>query len=147
MATGNMPQFMGNHALDLIGVVRRLDQAAMDINDLATRNERIDAAIANQNNAHICRPQTRCTNQWLSHFVKQRLSFGITQYLLCLHGAGRHHHGDCSKQHHPDAADQLLATAIDHGETDHQAGGQRIGRCHRKLLSIAPLSLVQLNRA
>src|SRR3546814_9783276 len=55
----DMPKLVREYALHLVGAVGRLDQPAVDIDVLAASHEGVDAAVAEQMDAHLPRTQDR----------------------------------------------------------------------------------------
>ena len=74
-----MADLMRDHALDLARVIRRLDQARMDIDDLAARDEGVDRRIVEHHDLEIAGRQPRRLGQRRGHIVEQRFGFGVTQ--------------------------------------------------------------------
>ena len=94
-----MAELVGEYALHFVGAVGGLDQAAKDIDVLTARHERVDAAIAEQVDAHLSGTQPRRDEQRIDHVLEQRLGFGVAQHRLRHHRPrGNRHHGDERQQ-------------------------------------------------
>ena len=79
MAAGNMAQFVRDHALDLVGTVRRLDQAGMDIDRLPPRHEGVDAGIVDEDDVDVSGLQPRRLDQRFRNVAQERLGLRIAQ--------------------------------------------------------------------
>ena len=90
MAAHDVAQFVREHALHLFGGVGRLDQPAEDIDVLAAGDKGVDAAVAEQVDAHLPGLETRRDEQRVHHVLKQHLGLGIAQDRLRHRGAHRH---------------------------------------------------------
>ena len=89
MATHDVAELVREHALHLFGAVGCLDQSAEDIDVLAARDEGVDAAVAEQMDAHLPRLEPRRNEQRVHHVLEQRLGLGIAQDRLRHRGAHR----------------------------------------------------------
>ena len=79
MATGDMAQFMRQHAFDLVGMIGRVDQARMHEYALASRNKGVDGAIVHKHDFHRTFTKTRRLCQRIDHVLQQRFGFRIAQ--------------------------------------------------------------------
>jgi hypothetical protein len=86
MAVGDVAEFVRDHALDFVRIVRRLEQARMDIDGLAARDERIDRIVVDQHDLDVARRQARRRDQRAGHFGEHRFGFRIAEDRLRLRG-------------------------------------------------------------
>ena len=55
MAAGDMADLVRDDALDLVDIVGRVDQPAVDVDGLAARDEGVDLLVAEQDDLDIAR--------------------------------------------------------------------------------------------
>ena len=93
MSAGDMADFMGDHALHFIGGIGRVDQPAVDIDDLPARHEGVDRRVVDQDDLNVPRSQPCRLRQRFRHFLQQRLGFRVTQDGLRGGRLGHQRHG------------------------------------------------------
>ncbi len=74
-----MAQLVRNHALDLVHVVRGLDQAGLKIDGLAGRNESIDLRVVQKDDVDAVRIEPGRHDQRPRHVLEQQLGLGVTE--------------------------------------------------------------------
>ena len=79
MAAGDVAELVRDHALHLVGIVGRGDQARMDVDDLAAGDEGVDLGIADQHDLDVLRLQPGRLDQRPRHVAEQRLGLGVAQ--------------------------------------------------------------------
>ena len=79
MAAGDMAQFVRNHALNLVGAVRRVDQAGMDVDRLSPRHEGVDAGIVDEDDVYVPGLQPCRLDQGFRDVAQERLGLRIAQ--------------------------------------------------------------------
>ena len=79
MSAGDVPQFMRDHALHLVGIIGRMDQAAMDVDRLTTRHEGVDRRVVEQDYVDIAWRKARGLDQRIGEILQERLGLCIAQ--------------------------------------------------------------------
>ena len=92
----DMPQFVRQDALDLVGVVRLQDRARVDVDRLPGHDEGVEAVVRNQHDIDVRRIESRRGRQRRNEIVEPRLGFGIAKNAL--RGGGLRHEGSRRQQ-------------------------------------------------
>ena len=93
VASRNMAQLVRDHALQLVHVVGRCNQAAVDEHILPTRHKGVDGRITHQHELHAARIKPRCIDQRPRNLAEKRLRFGVAQDGLRPGRAGKERQG------------------------------------------------------
>ena len=127
---GDVPQFVRDDALHLIGAGRRLQQARMDVDGLAARDEGVDRIVVDQDDLDVARRQARRLDQRRGHVGEHRLRLGIAQDRLGIGRLGGQQHagggGNDEALQGRHASDHRRAGRRGHGQTT-DAGGHATG--------------------
>ena len=105
MPAGNVSQLVGDHALDLVGVLGPGEQAGMDVDDLAPGDEGVDRIVVDEDDSDILRLEAGGQDQRPRHIAKQRFRLGIAKDLLGESGPG--HGGEAQQDEHGKADGEL----------------------------------------
>ncbi len=127
----DVTEFVREHPLHLLGAVGGLDQSAEDIDILATRDEGVDAAVAEQMDLHLSGAQPRRDEQRVHHVLEQRLGLGIAQHRLRRRRARRNR----------DHREQCQQDAEQRAQSMRPKRGERRGSGHRRLSCAARLNI------
>ena len=109
VATGNVAGFVRNHAFDLTRIIRRHDQAGMQVNTLSARNEGVQAWIIDDVKPDIIRLQTGYFQDGVRPFTQSLFDFRVADQALAKRGQG------CR---HPDNADGQYRSNEGHNRGD-----------------------------
>ncbi len=90
MPAGDVAELVGDHALDLVGGLRRIDQAGVNVDRLPAGDEGVDRRIVDQHDLDIAGLEAGSLDQRRSHVVEQRLGLGIAQDRLRRRGLRDH---------------------------------------------------------
>ena len=86
VAAGDVAELVRDHALHLVGIVGRGDQAGMDVDDLAAGDEGVDLAVVDQDDLDVLGLKPGRLDQRPRDVAQQRLGLGVAQDRL---GRGR----------------------------------------------------------
>jgi hypothetical protein len=89
VAAGDMPDLVRDDALDLVGIIGRLDQAAVQIHGLAGGDESVDRRVIEQDDLDAFGVETRGDDQRPRHVFEQKLGLAVAQDLPVARGRGR----------------------------------------------------------
>ena len=79
MTVGDMAELVRDHALYLVGVLGRRDQAGVDVHRLSPGHEGVDRFVVEQHDSDVRRRQAGRPDDVARHVREQRLGFGIAQ--------------------------------------------------------------------
>ena len=82
MPAGNVPQFVRQHPLHLVGGVGLVDQPGVHIDALTPGHESVDRIVVDQHHVDRALAQPGGLGQRVDHILQQRLGLGIAQYAL-----------------------------------------------------------------
>ncbi len=80
VAAGDVAELVRDHALHFVGVLGGVDQARMDVDPLAARDEGVDRGIVDQHDLDVDRargPEASISGR--GYVVQQRLGLGVAQ--------------------------------------------------------------------
>ena len=79
VSAGDMAQFVRDHALQLIGIVGRGQQAAVDIDDLPAGDEGVDLGIVDQHDLDVGGVEPGGLDQRARHVAEQQFGLAVAQ--------------------------------------------------------------------
>ena len=81
MAAGDVAKLVRDHALQLVDIVGRDDQAGLDIDHLARRDEGVDLVVLEQDDLDAAGVEPGRLDQRLRHVAEQQFSLAVAQDL------------------------------------------------------------------
>ena len=81
MAAGDVAELVRDHALELVDIVGRLEQARLDVDRLAGRDEGVDLGIVEKHDLDAVRVEPRRLDQRPRDVLEQRLGLGVAEDL------------------------------------------------------------------
>ena len=121
MAAGDVAELVRDHPLNLVGAVRRVDQAGVEIDHLPACNEGVDRRVVDQHHVDIAGPQPRRLDQRIGKVAQQRLGLRIAQDALRHRGLGGQRESDQQRDESGQSAPQRKVRR-DAGEVRDHAG-------------------------
>ena len=79
VAGDDVTELVRDHALDLVDVVRRLDQPRLEIDGLSGRDESVDLGIVQKDHVDAVRVEPGSDDQRPRHVLEQQLRLGVAE--------------------------------------------------------------------
>ena len=108
VAAGDVAELVGDHALDLVGVVGGGDQAGMDVDDLAAGDEGVDRLVVDEDDLDVLGPEPGRLDERPRHVAEQRLGLGVAQDRLRRRRPGRDR--EAQGEEHDEAGERRRST-------------------------------------
>ena len=93
IAGDDVPKLVRDHALQLVHIVGRLEEAGLDVNGLAGRDECVDLGIVEQDDVDAVGIKPGSDDQRARHVLEQPLGLGVAEHRgpesSCCANAGR----------------------------------------------------------
>ncbi len=117
VAAGDMAELVRDHALQLVHILGRGEQARVDVDDLPAGDEGVDLPVADQHDPDILGLKPGRDDQRPGDFAQEGLGFGIAQDLL---GPGRLRPGEERQRHEHEQTDEQGRPPLDGGSISHR---------------------------
>jgi hypothetical protein len=113
MPTGDVTQLVSNDALDLVGIVGGGQEAAVDVDDLALGDERVDLRIVEQHHPHAVAVQPGGLDQGVAQLMEEQFRLAVAQDRLRHRRTGGGNKQQESDHEEPDEAGHWPPSSIE----------------------------------